>query len=1130
MKKSFWALLATQFCGAFNDNLYKILVSLLVVAWVSDPKTSNQWVAIGTGVFAAPFLLFSMFSGRVADRYSKSRVIVATKMWEIAVIAAAILSLSLKNIPLMMLSLFMLSLQATFFSPVKYGVLPELVSPAGLSGANAWLNIATFAAILAGTLAGGFVTKNWMAAGLVMMGMSVLGLLSSLLIERLPAIKPDTPLLWNPFTDLAANWRVIRQDRSLKLAILAVNYFWFMGAALQTNIFLYTSQMMRATDQMSTYLIVAIGVGIGCGSYLAGKLSAGKVELGLVPLGALGMTIFSCDLLWAYHTPWRVTADFFLLGASAGLFDIPLVTLIQWRSPETERGRVLATSNFLSFVAIGIASLVLWVLGTGVGLNPAQVFFAMGVLSLIGTVVIVTFLPDSLLRLFICTLTNFFYRIRVDGREHVPATGPALLVSNHLSLVDGFLVGTAVPRLVRFLMWRPYYEAKPWHGLLRIMKAIPISDQDPPKEILRSLLVARKALEEGHLVCIFAEGQISRTGNLLEFKKGFEVIVKSLNVPVIPVHLDRVWGSIFSFEHGRAIFKKPRRIPYPVTVTFGAPVRESITATSVRQAVLDLGTTSFRHRLEERGSLALEFVKTARRQPRVLAVADSSKHEWSFGLLASLSLVLARRLKKDLAIQPEEAVGLLLPPCGPGVAANIAVSLLGASAVNLNYTAGATVMMQAAQKARLRLVVTSRKLLEKTGLPASSQMVYIEDYLTHLPKWQVVLERVWVSCWPERALLRRYTLHPGAMDLSKTATIMFSSGSTGVPKGIVLTHANVLSNILGLAQVFDIGPHDRMVGVLPLFHSFGYTASMWFPLIHGFGVLYHARPLETQTIGDLAKHYGGSILLATPTFLAAYTRKCTPDQFHKLRLVITGAERLRETIANDFEAKFKVRPLEGYGCTELSPVACANVPNVSMGEIHQVGWKPGTIGHPIPGVSVKIVDPDTLALKPQGEPGLLLVKGPNVMKQYLGEPQKTSEVIQDGWYLTGDIAVIDPDGFVRLVDRLSRFSKIGGEMVPHVLVEEKLHHVANAPEAQFAVTGAPDEKRGERLVVFYTALPDPLTIEDVLHRLQATDLAKLWIPSREHCYSLEAIPQLGTGKTDLARLKALAHEAQSKQI
>lgn len=1140
-KRSFWALIVTQFLGAFNDNVLKVLISLLVVEWVTDPSTRNQLVTMGTAVFAAPFILFSMIAGQVADRYPKPKLIAATKVWELLVIVAATAALWWQSIPLMMVSLFVLSLQATFFGPAKYGVLPEMMSASELSSGNAWLNIGTFSAILIGTLAASRLAEHRMMAAGLMAVCAVVGVLSSLLMSPLPAAKPGAALSWNPIADLRDNWKLIRQDRALYLCVIAVNFFWFMGAAFQTNLFLYSKEMMKATPEVAGYLIVVIAIGVGAGSFIAARLSKEKVELGLVPIGAFGMAVFASDLMWAYGSHVRPFVDFFLLGAFAGLYYIPLVSLIQWRCPATDRGRVMATTNFLSFVAIAAAAGVLWVFGSVFHINSAQVFLALGVVAAAGTFAVCRYVPDSLLRLILYVLTNTFYRTKIIGRDHVPMKGPALLIANHLSLMDGFLVGTSLPRLIRFVMWRTYYEDPRMHWLVKTMKSIPISENDPPKEILRSLMTARQALKEGHLVCIFAEGEISRTGNLLEFKRGFEVVVKGLDVPVIPVLLDRVWGSIFSFDGGKVLWKKPRQIPYPVTITFGTPIKPPVTPEGVRQRVQELGTESFVHRMDGLEPLPLEFLKQAKAHPGLSALMDSSGQELSFGTTAAVAHALAQQFKLLLPAERRETrasvpspsplppsaeegparIGILLPPSVGGALVNLAVSLSGWIPVNLNYTAGAETVARCIEKAGITRIFTSRKLLEKTGLPATPAMIYVEDVMATLSKWSIAKARVVFTVMPTRLLVKRWgAAVPRGLD--QTACILFSSGSTGVPKGVMLTHANILSNILGLAQVFDIGKDDRILGVLPFFHSFGFTATIWFPLIHGFTAVYHTNPLDSKTIGELCAKHRVSVLIATPTFLSAYTRKCTPEQFQHLRFVITGAERLREAIATAFQEKFGKTPLEGYGCTELSPVATANVPDVSMGEITQVGHKPGKIGHPLPGVSVKIVDPSTYEPLPQGKAGLMWVKGPNVMKGYWQDPEKTNEVMRDGWYITGDIASIDPDGFVQITDRLSRFSKIGGEMVPHVMVEEKLHQLAGKTEPTFVVSAAPDEKKGEQLVVLHAGYEG--SMDALWEKLNQSELPKLWVPAKDKFFAIAALPYLGTGKLDLMAVRSLAKE------
>jgi acyl-[acyl-carrier-protein]-phospholipid O-acyltransferase/long-chain-fatty-acid--[acyl-carrier-protein] ligase len=313
---------------------------------------------------------------------------------------------------------------------------------------------------------------------------------------------------------------------------------------------------------------------------------------------------------------------------------------------------------------------------------------------------------------------------------------------------------------------------------------------------------------------------------------------------------------------------------------------------------------------------------------------------------------------------------------------------------------------------------------------------------------------------------------------------------------------------------------------LPFFHSFGFTATLCLPAAVGVGVVFHPNPLDSRVIGALINKYGVTMLLATPTFLNAYMRRCTPEEFGSLRFVMAGAEKLPERVSVAFEDHFGIRPLEGYGCTECSPVVSVNTSDFRAASFRQVGAKRGSIGHPLPGITVKIVDPDTHVPLGVDTPGLLLVRGPNVMQGYLNRPEKTAEVLRDGWYNTGDIATVDEDGFLRVTDRLSRFSKIGGEMVPHIKVEEKLHELAGASEQTFVVTAVPDEKKGERLIVLHTLSDEQL--EECLERLGKCDLPALWRPRADQFVRIGKLPYLGTGKLDLRKARDLALDTSAR--
>jgi acyl-[acyl-carrier-protein]-phospholipid O-acyltransferase/long-chain-fatty-acid--[acyl-carrier-protein] ligase len=627
---------------------------------------------------------------------------------------------------------------------------------------------------------------------------------------------------------------------------------------------------------------------------------------------------------------------------------------------------------------------------------------------------------------------------------------------------------------------------------------------------------AREALRQGHIVCIFAEGAISRTGNLLPFKRGFERMLDGLDVPIIPLHLDRVWGSLFSFQGGRFGWKWPRRLPYPVTVSCGAPLPSTATAGQVRQAIAELGSTAVAARRQPQDLLHRRFIATARRHWSQFCMADASGKMLTFGQALIGSLLLARWLRRAGA--RDARIGLLLPASVGGALANIAVFLAGKVPVNLNFTAGREAMDAAVRQGDIGTILTARQFLHKARIEASAEMVYLEDILQHTTWWQKLHAACLAWLLPTALLQRLYTTP--AQTAEALATVVFSSGTTGIPKGVMLSHHNIVSNIEGIEQVFHLTPHDRLLGILPFFHAFGFTATLWFPLVTGCGAVYHPNPLDASSIGGLAKTYRATMLVSTPTFCNLYLRQCPAEAFASLRYAIVGAEKLRPALAQAFYDKYGVTLLEGYGCTEMAPVVAVNVPDVVHGTQRQIGHKPGTVGQPLPGVAAQVVHPDTGAPVPYGSEGLLLVKGPNRMLGYLGQPQATAAVFQDDWYITGDIATIDQEGFICLTDRLSRFSKIGGEMVPHGQVEEALNSILG--EQACTVTAIADAQKGETLVAVY-AHPE-IAPDELWRRLCHTDLPRLWLPRREHMLALEAIPTLATGKVDMQQVKRLAME------
>ena len=1108
----------TQFLGAFNDNLFKIVVSMMAIHTAASGNAGRGLSLVGA-LFILPFLLFSGYAGQLADIYSKRTVLIITKSLEIVATALALVAFGIGRLEIVYVVLFLIALQATFFSPAKYGILPEFLPDRDLSRANGLLEMSTFVAIVAGTAIGSFMFAVWKdqlwIVGVIVVAIAMAGTALSFGIPAVPASSPNTRMRISPWGEIADGLRRLRCDRALGLTVAGISYFWFLGALLQLVMILFGTEVLKLDDRWVGLLTAASAIGIGAGSLAAGRLSGDKIELGLAPLGAIGMSIFAVLLSRSTGSFALAAMNLALVGFFGGLFVVPLNALLQQRSGGQEKGRLMATNNFLNTIGVLLASGALWLCRDGLGLPADRIILLIALFTLAGSVYVLSVVPEFLIRFSLWMLTHTVYRIRIMGQEHVPFRGPALLVCNHMSHVDGFLVGACLQRFVRFAVYRPYYEHPALHWLLKLMNAIPMGTGNR-RETIASLDLARRELQNGHVVCIFAEGSISRTGNMLPFKRGFERIAEGLDVPVIPVYLDRVWGSIFSFKGGRFLWKWPVRFPYPVTVAFGRPLQPSATAPLARLAVMELGCEVAASRRPANEVLGRQFIRTAKHRLRSFCMADSSQKTLTFGRTLAGSLALSRWIRRHAA--NETSIGLLLPASVGGAIANIAASCAGKVVVNLNFTAGRDAMAVAVERCEIKTILTSRLFLSKAGIEPAEGMVFLEDVLRRITLAEKVRAFVAAYALPAWLLNRLYVRES---DGGALAAVIFSSGSTGVPKGVMLTHRNILANIDSVGQLFEVAGDDVLLGALPFFHSFGYTVTLWFPLIAGFGMAYHPNPVDAKTIGDLAERYKATFLISTPTFCSTYVRKCSAEQFAHLRYAIVGAERLREPIARAFREKFGVDLLEGYGCTEMAPIVSVNVPDVDDHGVRQIGVRHGTVGHPAPGVVAKIIDPETGDGPLFGQEGLMLVNGPNRMAGYLGDPEKTGEVMRDGWYVTGDVARIDDDGFIRITDRLSRFSKIGGEMVPHMNVEEYIAALCDE-QAACAVTAIPDDVRGERLVAFYT--DSRVAPHDLWERLCLMDVPRLWLPKRDDLHLIDSIPTLGSGKVDLRRVRQLAIE------
>ncbi len=1110
-------LLAAQSQVAFNDNATK-LVLIGLIQMLLPPEEAGRWVSLVALLLVAPFVLFAPFSGWLSDRFPKRDVMAGSLWLQIAVMLVIGAGLLVRSLPVAVGGFFLLGLQAALMSPARRGMVKELAGD-NVGEAVGWMEMLCVAAILAGSLAGGQLIDgvaeaagNPWTAGLFSCALLAALCAGALWIFR--SVPRHPAATKRPFSadtlfghlDLL---KILRRDASLWRAAWGDAAFYLAGGVLMLTLTEAGRDLNPdgpGAARITGIMLALLGAGIAVGSVTAARLSRHTINLGLVPIGALGMALTLGGLAFLPIGQPAFLALLPVLGACGGLFLVPLGALLVDRSREEERGRILAASSMLSsltgVLAVGVHALMADVLKV----STSGQLLATGAGMLVAAYFATRLLRQHVLRIVGLVLARTRYSVTTRGVENLPATGGALVVCNHVSYVDTLALSLACPRPIRFLSYGEFFRMPVLGPILRIFGAIPVSSNRAKEAILR----AAEHVETGEIVCIFPEGQLTRTGCLMELRGGFQLIARRAKCPVIVAHLDGLWGSIHSYEGGRYFTKLPRGLRRRLTVSFSTRLTANeATPPRIRETLLELGEAAFRARPVK--SLARALIDALEAEPLRIALVDATattKRVRAARLLAA-SWTLGRRWRRSI---PEHRVGVLLPPGLGGTVTNLGLLFAGKVPVNLNPSANAASCIEQAGVKTIITAAAVEKRLPK--FPWSEHVLLIESECARMPRYRVVLRQIAGCILPGAVLARLIDIpRPGRND---EAALLFTSGTSGTPKGVPVSHANILGNT---AQVMDtnfLQPGDRMLSALPLFHSLGLIAGLFFPLLVRRTLVTAPSPLDADAVAEAARLEPPTLLLTTPAFLRSYTKRVPRDAFGQLRFVITGAEKLPTTTASEFRERFGCDVFEGFGLTEASPVASLNLPHPTCGpgaETIQAGCREETVGRFLPGVAARFHDPETGAHIPGAERGALALRGVNIIDGYLGG--ECPERFAGGWFQTGDIVRVDAQGFVHIEGRQSRFSKIGGEMVSHAAVEAALADSLGTDGAD-CVIGRPCEVKGEELVLLTTRR---ITRRELTEQLVKT-VPNLWIP--RSIRSVDALPMLPSGKVDLAECRRLA--------
>ena len=1146
------AFLFVVFCNAFVDVTHKVLLQNIAFK-VFDGSTQVVWISIINSLIIIPFILLFTLSGFLSDKYDKKNILVYGAVSSFLLSILMIIAYLSGNFYFAMGSLVLLAIQSAVYSPAKFGIIIDIYGRKNLASGNAFLQAISMMAILFSIASASIVfeffynnnnlqtltTKEELLSAILPLTYYIVPfaflemLVSFLFLKNInTSYNKNKDLTLNKkelFQGklLQNNMKILTSNNAIFLSVIGLSVFWGISQSTMAVFPSFAKMYLGISDvSIINGVIGASGIGIAIGSIMYSKISKYYIEVGTIPLAAFGMalTLYISTLV---ASPILLAIIFLFFGFFGGMFIVPLNALIQFNAKKKVLGTILAGNNWFHsvsmFLMLGMTTIVSYY-----GFDPLKTIYLILLITLIGTMYTIYQLPQSLILLFLKTIVGMKYKLEVNGITNIPQTGGVLLLGNHISWIDWAVVLMAVPKEVRFVMDKTIYSKWYIKWIFRMFNAIPISNASSKTTIK----IIAKQLDEGNIVVIFPEGSITRNGHLGEFKKGFEKILELTNtdVKVVPFYIRGLWESMFSRANQK--FKKSNRTN-SVTISFARYMKkENANIISVKKQIINLSTKSWQEHIKNLKPLNETIFNRLKELKNNMIFTDSTGLELSGHKFLTASIVFKNLLKKQIENQN---VGILLPSSTAGAFINYSVLLMGKTAVNLNYTSQIETLKYCISKAQIKSIITSRKFIEKLELRGIDlkeafedvELIYLEDLRQNISKAKSLSVFLSVKILPSFLSKLIYLTKTKKDD---TVLILFSSGSEGTPKGIELSGDNILGNAQQIANIINVNDEDIILGSLPLFHAFGIVVTTYLPLIEGIRCVAHPDPTDGLAIAKLISSYKVTIMCGTSTFFRLYTKnqKIHSLMFESLRLVVSGAEKLREDVRIEFKKRFAKDILEGFGTTETSPVATCNLPDVLSPDFSiQKGQKAGTVGMAIPGTTIKVVDPVTFKELKVNEEGMILISGIQVMKSYLDDEERTKKALKvinaKTYYITGDKGKLDEDGFLTIVDRYSRFAKIGGEMISLGAIEELISKFIESTDnlIDFLVTSLEDEKKGEKIVLLISNANKEF-IQELKEKILKNFDNKLMIPSEIKI--VEEIPKLGSGKKDFVKAKYLASQ------